>query len=511
MRKLVVVGIVVGLVSSSAALHAAAAGTGSKQPDSATTTAGPKRTVRYTTSNTPIGTLAADPAARAVVEQYIPSLMSPEFLPLVSHTSLKGIQGYAYKVLTDDVLAQMDAQFAKLTPLSPAAGGGPVAGDVNYDEAEVGSYTLPDPLVLSNGKRVRDAETWRAKRRPEILRAYERLVYGRVPARPTAEHFEVVEASAPAFEGRAVRRQVVIHLAAGNDGPAIHLVEYVPASATGPVPMLLMLGFESPTHMFGDPEFGVSSIPAELADLASAFPTTQYLDAGFGVAGINAFELDPDSADGYPGSVRAYFDGVDEGDRPSDAWGAVAAWGWGLSRAQDYLQTDTAVDAKRVAIYGASRYGRAVLWAGARDQRFAAVVACCSGKFGGALLRRNFGDALDTLPDYWFAHNLAKYVHDIDELPVDSNLLLALIAPRPVLLQTGRYDYAGDPKGEYLATVGAGPVYELLGATDLGASHWPPSRPILNDVAYLMHDGGHGTATDDWGVFLTFLQRHLDR
>ena len=391
MRKLFFTLVVLGLTCGSAAVVGASAHASSRPNDGATTTTVP---AHYTTANTPIGTLAADPAAKAIVEQYIPGLVTPQTLPLVSHTSLKGIQGYAFSVLTDDVLAEIDAKLAKLTPLSPAEGGGPLVADVNYDEARVGSYTLPDPLVQTNGKEVRDAKTWWKQRRPEIYRRFERLVYGRVPARPTDQHFEVLESSAPAFDGRAARSQVVIHLTADVEGPAIHLIEYLPASATAPVPMVLILGFQSPTSMFGDPDFTDSAAPTPASELAEPVPTQALLDAGFGVAGINAFEVDPDSPDSTAGGVRPYFDSRDGGVERTDGWGTLAAWGWGLSRAQDYLETDKAVDADKVALYGASRFGRAVLWAGARDQRFSAVIACCSGKFGGALLRRNFGDAL---------------------------------------------------------------------------------------------------------------------
>lgn len=490
-----------------------AAGVTGSRSRSTTTTASPSAQ-RYTTANTPIGTLAADPAAKAIVAKYIPGLLDPQVLPQVSHTTLKGIQGYAYSVLTDEVLAEIDAEFAKLTPLTPEQGGGPLVGDVNYDEASVKPYTLPDPLVLSNGKRVTDSKTWWATRRPQILKSYTDLVYGRVPNRPAGEHFEVTESAAPAFGGAARRTQVTIHLGDAADAPVVHLIEYVPAGATKPVPTVLVLGFQSTTAMFDDPDFPVNGGPAAAPpELLPKFPTTDFLNAGFGVAGIYGYELDSDSPDSYDTGVRAYFNKVAQASQPSNSWGAIAAWGWGLSRAQDYLETDPAVDAKRVSVYGASRFGRAVLWAGARDQRFAAVIACCSGKFGGAVLRRNYGDALNTLPGYWFAPALKNYLGDINKLPVDAPMLLALVAPRPVLLQTGHYDHAGDPKGEFLSAVDAGPVYKLLGAKDLGASakDWPPKQPILRDIGYFMHEGGHGTASTDWPIYLAFLKQHLDK
>jgi len=103
-------------------------------------------------------------------------------------------------------------------------------------------------------------------------------------------------------------------------------------------------------------------------------------------------------------------------------------------------------------------------------------------------------------------------VDNIDDLPVDSHLLLGLIAPRAVLLQMGNYDHAADPKGEFLAAVAASPIFELLRSSGLGVSKtaWPLlATPVLNSMAYYMHEGGHGTQPGDWDVFLDFLEKHL--
>jgi hypothetical protein len=139
-----------------------------------------------------------------------------------------------------------------------------------------------------------------------------------------------------------------------------------------------------------------------------------------------------------------------------------------MSRVEDYFETDKDVDAKRIAIHGVSRLGKTVMWAGAHDQRFAAVIASCSGEGGAALSRRNFGETIAHLTaptryPYQFAANYAKYGGFPDTAPMDANLLVALIAPRPLLLQTGNTDYWSDPKGEFLAAVSAGTVYKLLG------------------------------------------------
>src|SRR5260370_26592416 len=76
----------------------------------------------------------------------------------------------------------------------------------NYDEAQVGTYTLPDPLVLANGQRVRDADTWYKKRRPEIVKLFENNMQGRSPGRPPAMRFEVFGKGPPPRAGRAISR-----------------------------------------------------------------------------------------------------------------------------------------------------------------------------------------------------------------------------------------------------------------------------------------------------------------
>jgi hypothetical protein len=158
-----------------------------------------------------------------------------------------------------------------------------------------------------------------------------------------------------------------------------------------------------------------------------------------------------------------------------------------------------------------------VLWAGARDTRFAMVIASCSGEGGAALSRRNYGETIKhlTAPSrypYQFCANYQKYADHVDTFPVDSHLLLALIAPRPVLLQTGDQDTWSDPKGEFLAAVAAGPVYRLLGKQGLDTDQMPQAgQPILHTLGYTMHAGGHGAMPADWDQFLEFARMYLLR
>lgn len=471
----------------------------------------------YSAGDTPIGTLLDDPAARAILDKYVPMIARSPRPEMVRPMTLRSIQGYALSVLSDGTLDKIDAELASL-PAHARMGPPP---RLTTDEARVRPYVLPDPLKLANGLPVRDADTWRRRRRPEILAMFQTLEYGRSPGRPADERFVVFDPGTPALGGRALRKQVEIHFSKDPEWPSIQLVEYLPAHAPGPVPVLLMIGFTAPSAMFDDPGIRPSQVwdPQTRKKIAARpapgmkLDPAKFLDAGFGVAAFYYGDVDPDFADGYPLGVRARYDRAPEGVRAPDAWGAISAWAWSLSRVQDYLETDPAVDARRVAITGASRLGKTVLWAAAEDQRFAAVIACCSGKMGAGLMRRNFGHSISGADgggaDHWVAPNFKQFYDNEDALPMDGHMLLALIAPRPVLLQTGRHDYAGDPKGEFLAEVAAGPVYRLLGKQDLGTTAWPPSGPILNDLGYTMNTGGHGVAPEDWDVYLEFLKRRL--
>lgn len=400
-----------------------------------------------------------------------------------------------------------------------------VAGiPVNYDEAKVGTYTLPDPLALANGKPVPDAKTWYKKRRPQIVKLFEENQYGRSPGRPKDMSFDVFDKGTPAFDGKAIRRQVTIYFSANKNGPKIDLLEYIPAAARKPVPLLLNISFTANSNAVDDA--GVK--PGEVWDLKlhKRVPAVKgrgfgrlnvlpLLDAGFGVATFYYGDVDPDDPQGLPYGVRALYMKPGQSERAPDAWGSIAAWAWGMSRAMDYLETDRDVDAKRVAITGISRLGKTVMWAGAHDPRFAMVIASCSGEGGAALSRRNYGETIAHLTaptryPYQFARNYAKYAQHVDGLPVDANMLVALIAPRPLLLQTGNKDYWSDPKGEFLAEVAAGPVYKLLGKDGLDIGQWPPAGvPILHDLGYYMHDGGHGMVPSDWNIYLDFMKMHL--
>ncbi len=418
-------------------------------------------------------------------------------------------------------LALALACFAANAQTANAPAPKPPAIPVNYEEAQAGTYKLPDPLLLANGERVRDAETWYQKRRPEILDLFEANMHGRSPGRPKAMTFDVFDKGTPVFDGKAIRKQVEIRFSADKAAPKMDLLLYLPAPARKPAPVLLCLNFSANSNAIDDPGIKPGEVwsrerkkvPASTARRFGTLKIDNLLAKGFGVATIYYGDIDPDFSGGLPFGVRGLFLKPGQTEPAADEWGAVAAWAWGLSRAMDYLETDSGVDGKRVAIYGASRLGKTVLWAGARDTRFALVIDCCSGEGGASLSRRNYGETVKHLNvnfPYWFNRNYQTFGDHVDQLPVDAHMLLALIAPRPVYLSTGDQDRWADPKGEFLAAVAAEPVYRVLGKQGLGTDQMPaPDQPIMHTIGFHMHTGGHGTNLYDWEQYLKFLEMHL--
>jgi hypothetical protein len=370
----------------------------------------------------------------------------------------------------------------------------------NFDEAKVGEYTLPDPLKLANGERVTSAEMWTKQRRPELVKIFEENMYGRVPDPPKGMKFHVK--TTPALNGNAIRKEVTIAFPGHEDGPSLHVLVYLPAHDSKPVPLFLGLNFSG------------NAAAEDPAKDAAHWPFAKLVHHGYALATMWTGDMAPDNDKTLHSGVYSLFYKPGQTERAPDDWGAIAAWGWGLSRALDYFETDAAVDAKRVAVIGHSRNGKAAVWAGARDTRFAMVVSNESGEGGAALSRRNFGETVRDLNSsfpHWFCKNYRKYDGRADESPVDSNLLLSLIAPRPLYVASAQGDLWSDPKGEFLGALGAGPVYRLLGAKGLPSPQFPGAEhpAIDSSVGYHMRTGKHDITEYDWEEYLRFADLHM--
>lgn len=439
----------------------------------------------------------------------------------------------------------------------------------NYDTALANPYpNLPDVLTLNDGRKVTTAAMWWDKRRPEIVEDFEREVYGRVPA-----HVPGVTWTAKITEREflgfmpVIAKQLEGHVD-NSSYPSIDvtikMTLVLPANAKGPVPLLIMFGrsiLPAPNQPPADdlekinaaikqllvkdhPELQAifDKYPAynPIASQAPVFPpprqvgdppiAQQLIADGWGY-----ILLDPGSiqADNGAGLTRGIIGLVNKGQfRKPDDWGALRAWAWGAARALDYLEAnEPMVDSKHVGIEGVSRYGKAALVTLAFEPRFAMGLIGSSGKGGATLLRRNWGEAVESLTGgeyYWMAGNFMKYgasdavfgPKTANDLPVDSHELIALCAPRLCFISYGVPEQGDakwlDHQGSYMATVAAGVVYKLLGAKDPGVSNdyhierMPPVNDGLLDgqLAWRQHDGGH-TDAPNVKYFIAWVDKHI--
>jgi hypothetical protein len=398
----------------------------------------------------------------------------------------------------------------------------------NEDESKIPPYTLPDVLKMQDGTPVKTADDWTKKRRPEILKLYQDNVHGHTPnARLKDLAFDVVESDPRALGGSAHRKQIVVRFSKDPAAPVMHVLLYTPANAKGPVPTFLALHFNGNWAIVDDPGVALYEIwnrkdgkkmmpPADVKRGSSAeWDIPLILSRGYGVAAVYYGDIEPDldGGAGLPFGVRPlFYQSGQTAPGPKD-WGSIGAWAWGMSRTLDYLQTDRDVDGQKVIAVGQSRLGKTVLWAGAQDERFALVVASCSGEGGAALSRRDYGENLDNMTStylYQFCDDFKKYYKNWDALPVDAHFLISLIAPRPLFLNTGSLDQWSDPKGEFLAAQAASPVYALFGKKGLADLELPPvDTPVLRDIAFHEHTGRHAILATDWKAFLDFADLEL--
>lgn len=384
----------------------------------------------------------------------------------------------------------------------------------NYDESKANPFPeLPDPLTLNDGSKVTTPRAWWQQRRGEIVEAFEREVFGRMPSNTPKVAWEVKHRFSEKHGDVPVLRRELIGRVDNSDYPLvnvdIHLSLTTPSTAKGPVPVIMELQYKFPP----------SADPALLERVRATSHAWQQLvlAKGWGFAVYIPTSVQPDNGAGLTQGIIGL---VNKGKpRSLDDWGALRAWGWGASRALDYLVTDPAVDASKVGIAGHSRYGKAALVTMADDPRFAIGYISSSGAGGAKLHRRNFGEIVENVAGsgeyHWMAGNYIKYAGPLTwkDLPVDSHQLIALSAPRPIFIGAGATEGDGwvDAKGMFMAAVHAGSVYKLLGKSDLGTTEFPPIGTALvnGDLAFRQHTEGH-TAGPNWSTFLTFASRYFD-
>ncbi|NEE02437.1 GntR family transcriptional regulator [Phytoactinopolyspora halotolerans] len=398
-------------------------------------------------------------------------------------------------------------------------------GRLSVPEAELSvPGGLPDPLVAADGTPVTSADDW-TRRRAELIDLFERHVYGRTPSKRVTMDSEVIASNPGAVEGRATRTEIQLRFAGG---PTANLLLYVPNAVTERCPAFLGLNFWGNHELESDPEIVLSqqwmrghgvgvvgnrATEASRGCEADRWPLAQILDRGYALATMYCGDLDPDYDDGFANGIHPLFYGPGQTRPARDEWGTLGAWAWGLSRALDYLETDSRIDAGQVIAFGHSRLGKAALWAAAQDTRFAMAASNNSGCGGAALSRRRVGETVEAITrrfPHWFCTAFNDYVDREDALPVDQHELIALIAPRPVCIGSAVGDEWADPAGEFLSARYADPVYRLLGVEGFSGTDMPdPGEAVTSRIAYHLRPGGHGITVHDWTRYLDSADRQL--
>jgi hypothetical protein len=384
--------------------------------------------------------------------------------------------------------------------------------DVIYDEDKIPHYDLPPLLVSAEGQAITTAEAWMNVRRPQILSLFANLVYGRVPRpqSPIKTAFEVVKTDPQFMGGMATRKDVQIRLSNEKGRAQMLVLVFVPNGATKPVPAFMK-------HSFNDTKSrDFEAHPMRQGGLRNGWPLGMFFERGYGFVAVYQQDLVGHNEVEFLRGIHRLFYPEGQSFPKAYEWGVLSAVAWGAMRAMDYLETDSDIDQKRVAIMGHSKMGKATLWTAAQDERFAMAISAQSGCAGAALWRRRSGETLEKMVTrfpYWLCRNAWKFVGREDDLPVDQHMLLACIAPRPVYVHSGVKDTWADGRGEYLSAYHAGEVYRLLGKKGLTSEKLPPvgEAIIESDVGYHIRQGGHSIEMYDWERFLDFADYHLKR
>ena len=385
----------------------------------------------------------------------------------------------------------------------------------------------PALLETTDGEQVTSIRQWERIRRPEIKELFATQIYGVDPCAKVKTTYRVIEEDSEAFDGKATRRQVRITFAANGMEHTADLLLYIPNGKEKRVPVILGLNFKGNYATTSDPAVliterwvsypkGINRAADSLRGCASSrWPYERALERGYAVATIYNGDFFPDHVDGYAGSVLPM---LYAGSRVPDSarMKAVGAWAWGLSRAVDYFEKVPELNARQVMLLGHSRLGKAALWAGASDQRFAVVVSNESGSTGASLARHKKGESVSRINSrypYWFADNYKKYNDREFDLPVDQHMLLALMAPRPLYVGSASQDLWADPSNELCSARLCGEVYRLYGLQPLA---WDREElPSVNTpiqqgtVAYHLREGRHGITAYDWEQYMDFADKYF--
>jgi hypothetical protein len=372
------------------------------------------------------------------------------------------------------------------------------------------------------------AADWEARGAPAAREKLQRLEYGVMPDGSSSHIISRKTINPSAFDGAGVLEEYRIGAemtyggvkveAKSRDGENGFIMDVVsPAAGDGPFPVILMETFCPRWSTLPDPAIAGAPQPFKekkgfrletyiFGRYICTPPVADLLSAGYAIATIFPGEFVPDRREEGLVELRRLTAGYADDET---RLGAIGAWGWGFSRMIDALEQDPRFDKDAMIVWGHSRYAKAALVAAAFDPRIDGVIAHQSGTGGASLNFEKKGESIKGITAS-YPHWFARAYRDDNLSGYDQHMLLALIAPRPVLLGNARRDVWSDPNGAFRSALGADPVYRLYGERGLDQARLKPYDPAA-DIAFWIRPGTHGVVKEDWPAFLEFLNAHFAR
>lgn len=387
----------------------------------------------------------------------------------------------------------------------------------NYNEEQVPTYTLPNPLLSSNGSLVQDTHKWEKEQRPYLMSLLSEHVYGYLPTQKVKATYKLLQTNPSCLNGKATMQQVLFTFTTEQKSHQALLLVYIPNERKGRVPVFVSYNFKGNHTVSMDEEILYSPYFKQFTDPSnsqltrgqkiSRWSLPLIIESGYAVATMCYMDIYPDHKEGEAESVLTLFPSNTSKNRGQ----ALAAWAWGSSRIADWLQKQPWVDTEKLAIMGHSRLGKAALWAGAQDTRFKVVISNNSGCGGAALSRREFGETVNKINSsfpHWFCPNFHPYGTNVNALPIDQHTLLSMMAPRYLYVASAEDDKWADPRGEYLSAYQASSVYTLYGLIGLQTPAMPKvNQPVMNNIGYHIRTGKHDVTEYDWKCYIEFCNK----
>jgi hypothetical protein len=383
---------------------------------------------------------------------------------------------------------------------------------------------LPDPLLMLDGSRVATKEQWETRRKPELRSLFQHYMYGQLPPRPEKIEFIVEHTKTDFLDGKATKKEVTIRYSPEGT-PDIHLLVVVPNERKTPAPVFVGMNFGGNHMAHADPSIRLplTWVPDRMPGVVNNKATDEgrgkqtdvwnielIVSRGYALATLYCGDLDPDKPDFTDGLHPFLLPPGKKEFGPHDS-GSIAVWAWGIHRAVDYCVQDKDLDAQKIAVVGHSRLGKTALVAGAFDERIGIVIPSQAGCGGTAPSRGKVGESVKQINDrfpHWFCDEFTKFNEHPDLLPFDQNCLIALCAPRPVLLPNAIEDQWANPDGQFEVLLGAEPVYKLLGVEGCAVRQRPaPGELVDSRLGYFYRNGKHSMSREDWEAFLKYADK----